>query len=115
MTSRCVHVREKKVFFFFPLTGVNDGDFFLVVGVLIWTIPAILLWRLPLHWWSCVGHKTVCYFDVFWLTFFVVKFRQKKHKIALFRCSHVLWDEYGCPQRVIQGVGCFSELALVPQ
>ena len=28
MTSRCVHVREKKSFFFFPLTGVNDGGIF---------------------------------------------------------------------------------------
>ena len=92
------HVRKKKNFaFFFPLTGVNDGDLFLV-GVLRWTIPAILLWCGPLHWWSCVRQKTVSGFDEFWLIFFLSsEVVLPTKKIVLFADHNVV----GCPQHVI--------------
>jgi hypothetical protein len=65
MTSRSVHVREKKWCFFSPFDGREGRWFFLVVGVLIWTISAILLWRAFPHWWGCIGQKTYFGFDVF--------------------------------------------------
>ena len=111
--AECTCGKKKRCFF--PLDGREWRWFFLVVGVLIWTISAFLLWCAPLHWWSCVGQETDFGFDVFWLTFSLfLEVVLPTKKIVLFAVVTCGGNEYGCPQHVIRrrGVGCpWSELA----
>ena len=52
-------------FFLRSLCFYHAASLSLVVGVLIWTIPAFLLLCEPPHWWGFLGQKTVSVFDVF--------------------------------------------------
>ena len=66
---------------------MDDGGFFVVVGVLIWTIPAILLWRAPPHWWGCLWQKIAYDFVCFWLRFFLSSDDKKNVLFAVLACG----------------------------
>ena len=91
------------------MTGLS-----LVVGVLIWTIPAILLQRFYLHWWDYLGQKTECVFDVIWPRIICLM-----SNFALFAVFARNGGVFGSPRRALQmgnilAVSCLK-LAWVPQ
>ena len=59
--SRKVRVRKKMFQIYFQIFLPYWTIFFLVVGVLIWTIPANSVMREPPHWWGLYG-KNFCDF-----------------------------------------------------
>ena len=89
------HAKKKNIYIYiFFFAGVDDGGFFLVVGVLIWTIPAILLLRSPPRWWGYFMQKTAYDFVCFWLRFFLSS-DDKNSRWCYFAVSRMWWDEYG--------------------